>query len=196
MAKRVPAGEVPYRPLDKVLVNSVMAGPPAVQARDTSGAGGGSLAVASPAPAPAMPQVSVREPQVSREEPTVVTFPRPTPPEAPPARRPEPRPAPVSEAMLERRDREKRVLLTEAEERDIERLVHRLAGAFRTPVKLSHFLRGCLTAMLNAESELFEKAKLTTLTRPGNGNAPELAQFEHVIAQVLVNAFREARPLR
>lgn len=191
MAKRVPAGEVPYRPLDKVLVSSVMSGTPAP-------AGGGSVALATP---PTMPAVSVREPVLPREETPVVPFPRPTPPElqaTPPQapRKVEPRPAPGSDGMPERRDREKRVLLTEAEDRDIERLVHRLAGDFKTPVKLSHLLRASLTAMLNAENELVEKAKRTTLSRPGNGNAPELAQFEHTIAQVLVSALREARPLR
>jgi len=97
---------------------------------------------------------------------------------------------------LERRDREKRVLLTRLEERDVERLVDRLAGELQTPVKLSHVLRASITILLHAEEELVERARKTTLMRPGNGNAPELAEFEHGVAQILAGAFREARPIR
>jgi hypothetical protein len=50
--------------------------------------------------------------------------------------------------------------------------------------------------VLHAEEELIERARKTTLIRPGNGNAPELAEFEHGIAQVVSTALREARPLR
>ncbi len=100
------------------------------------------------------------------------------------------------EPSLTRRDREKRVLLTRDEERDVERFVTRFAAELGTPVKLSHLLRASLTLLLHGEEELIERAKRATLERPGNGNAPELARFEQGVTEILSLAYREARPLR
>jgi len=98
--------------------------------------------------------------------------------------------------VAEKRSREKRVLLTRSEERDIERLVSRVAGELGTPVKLSHMLRASLFLMLHAEEELIERARRVTLMRPGNGDAPQIAEFENSLTQVLANALREVRPYR
>jgi hypothetical protein len=84
-----------------------------------------------------------------------------------------------------------------SEEHEVERLVSRIAAELRTPVKLSHILRACITMVLHAEGELVDQAKrFPGLTRPGNGNAPELAEFEHKLSQLVAQAFREAPPLR
>ena len=190
MAKRVPSDDKPFRPVDEALIRSVMAGPP--PATDDGGGRGVVVAMAAPAPFRAEPAMQ------TAKQPT--PFLRPAQPEsdrlsAP--RRLEAAPISIpSDASLERRDREKRVLLTLNEERDVERLVGRLAGELRTPVKLSHVLRACITIVLHAEEELIERARKTTLIRPGNGNAPELAEFEFGVAQVVATALREARPLR
>lgn len=188
MAKRVPADEVPYRPLDKVLVQSVLAGPPPPS--ESYGGRGGAVAVA---PLPSVPESPGprTSPRIERASPIFLRA-----AELPSGTDQKARPQSASDLGLERRDREKRVLLSRTEDRDVERLVDRLAGELGTPAKLSHFLRGCITMMLHAEEELVERARKTAVTRPGNGNAPELAEFEHVIAQLLASAFREARPLR
>jgi hypothetical protein len=100
-------------------------------------------------------------------------------------------------SYIDRRDREKRVLLTANEERDVERLVERLAGEVGTRLKLSHVLRACYLLLMHAEDEILDRArKAPTLARPGNGNAPELIEFERAIATILSAAFREASPLR
>src|SRR5215475_8460362 len=97
----------------------------------------------------------------------------------------------------EKLSREKRVLLTLAEEREIERLVARVAEELATPVKLSHMLRAYMTLLLHAEGEITKRARLTgPLHRPPNGDAVALARFEHQLAKILSAAFRDAPPLR
>lgn len=189
MAKRAPANEKPFRALDKNLVQSVMSGAPATQQFEEAVGGSQpftaarqSVAVLEPPQAPGMPP-----PEPARLE--VV------PSRAPAPRRVEVPPAPTQPTM-ERRDREKRVLLTRTEERDVERLVDRFAAELQTPVKLSHLLRATITMVLHAEEDLVQHARRTTLIRPGNGNAPELAEFEFGLTQILAGAFRDARPLR
>jgi len=98
----------------------------------------------------------------------------------------------------EKLSREKRVLLTLSEEREIERCVDRIAEGFGgTPVKLSHVIRSCLAVVRNSESEILRRAKeVGGLTRPPNGDVMALAEFEHELAKVLSQAFRDAPPLR
>jgi hypothetical protein len=99
--------------------------------------------------------------------------------------------------MTEKLSREKRVLLTLSEEREIERLVARVAEALATPVKLSHMLRAYMTLLLHAEGEITKRARLTgSLHRPPNGDPVALARFEHQLAKILSAAFRDAPPLR
>lgn len=192
MAKRAPIDEKPFRPVDEALVRSVMAGTPEGGARQEQNRreGGQSVAVMSaPRSSLAVLEAPAERPLPS---PRVVPMPGPTPTQ----RRPETAAVVGGEPTFERRDREKRVLLTRVEERDVERLVGRLAGELRTPVKLSHVLRACITMVLHAEEELVEQGRRTTLIRPGNGEAIELAEFERGLAQVFAGAFRDSRPLR
>ena len=99
--------------------------------------------------------------------------------------------------MTEKLSREKRVLLTLSEEREIERFVARVAEELATPVKLSHMLRAYMTLILHAESEITKRARLTgSLHRPPNGDPVALARFEHQLAKILSAAFRDAPPLR
>jgi DNA repair ATPase RecN len=94
-------------------------------------------------------------------------------------------------------NREKRVLLTQAEEREIERLVSRLAEELATPVKLSHLLRACVTLLRHTEEQIADHARQTgSLTRPSNGDPAALAEFEFRLAQILSAAFRDAARLR
>ncbi len=100
---------------------------------------------------------------------------------------------PTAEKLI----REKRVLLTLSEEREIERLVARVADELATPVKLSHMLRAYMILLLHAEGEITKRARLTgPLHRPPNGDPVALARFEHQLAKILSAAFRDAPPLR
>ena len=61
-------------------------------------------------------------------------------------------PAPVAPAKKHQRlSREKRVLLSADEERQIERLVDRLGEDLGTSLKLSHLLRACMTLLCHAD---------------------------------------------
>jgi len=98
---------------------------------------------------------------------------------------------------LEKLSREKRVLLSPSEEREIERLVSRVAEAVRTPVKLSHLLRAYMTLLLHAENEIVKRAQQASpMRRRPNGDPVALASFEQSVAQILSAALREAAPLR
>jgi hypothetical protein len=98
---------------------------------------------------------------------------------------------------VEKLTREKRVLLTASEEREIERLVARVAEEVTTPVKLSHMLRAFMTLLLHAETEITKRARqMAPLHRPPNGDPLALARFEQRLAQILSAAFRDAPPLR
>ena len=97
----------------------------------------------------------------------------------------------------EKLSREKRVLLSPSEERDIERLVARVAEAVGTPVKLSHLLRAYMVLLLHAENEIIKRAQQApSMRRPPNGDPIALASFEQGVAQILSAALREAAPLR
>lgn len=189
MAKRAPANEKPFRALDKNLVLSVMSGPPITQEREE--AVGGMPLSTPPRQTVAVFEAPQSVPMVHADPARLEVVPN----RASAPRRVETPPAPAQPTM-ERREREKRVLLTRSEERDVERLVDRLAGELQTPIKLSHLLRATITMVLHAEEDLVQHARRTTLIRPGNGNAPELAEFEFGVTQILAGAFRDARPLR
>jgi hypothetical protein len=97
----------------------------------------------------------------------------------------------------EKLSREKRVLLSPSEEREIERFVSRVAEGLGTPVKLSHMLRAYMTLLLHAENEIIKRAhQAPPMRRPPNGDPIALANFEQGVAQILSAAFREASPLR
>jgi hypothetical protein len=96
-----------------------------------------------------------------------------------------------------RLSREKRVLLSAEEEREIERLVDRIGEDLGTSLKLSHLLRGCMTLLCHAEGEIHSAAAtIGPLIRPANGDAIALAQFEFDLAKLLSKALRDAPPLR
>lgn len=195
MAKRVPKDEKPFKPVEEALVRAVMFGPPA-----------GGQAPARTTPPPDEPGTSPRIVEMPRRQTDAqaaalsAAVATPPPPALSLARGDTPRRPTIADPAdmgIGRRDREKRVLLTVAEEHEVERLVSRLAAELRTPVKLSHILRACITMFLHAEGELVEQTKrFPGLTRPGNGNTPEVAEFEHKIAQLVAAAFRETPPLR
>ena len=176
MAKRAPANETPYSPLDPDLARSVMDGIPASM--------GDKATADSPAVKPPEKPRKSRTPRTESEKvvehPTIANA-----SSTKPARE------------LKRLGREKRVLLSPDEEREIERLVDRIGEDLGTSLKLSHLLRACMTLLCHAEGELHTAAAtLSPLIRPANGDAIALAQFEFDLAKLLSKALRDAPPLR
>lgn len=193
MAKRVPKDEKPFKPVEEALVRAVMFGPPEggqAPARTTPPAeeSGTSPRIVEMPRRQTDTQAAALSAAVATPPPQALSLSRGDTPRIRPT---------IADMAVGRRDREKRVLLTVAEEHEVERLVSRLAAELRTPVKLSHILRACITMFLHAEGELVEQTRrFPGLTRPGNGNTPEVAEFEHKIAQLVAAAFRETPPLR
>ena len=98
---------------------------------------------------------------------------------------------------VEKLSREKRVLLSPSEEREVEQVVARIAGELGTPVKLSHMLRAYMTLLIHAENEILQRARQSPpLRRPPNGDPVALASFEQGLAHILSSALREAPTLR
>ena len=173
MGKRVPPDEKPFNPVEAALVRSVLAPDPPL-----------------PEPLPVSTQPAIQPPP-KREQATVLadieTEQRLLRGIQSTPRSPEPN----------KLSREKRVLLTQAEERETERLVNRLASELSTPLKLSHLLRACVTLLRHAEDQIADQARqVAPLTRPSNGDPVALAQFEFRLAQILSAAFRDAVRLR
>ena len=173
MAKRVPQDEKPYRPVQEALVRAVMNHQmmehDAAPADDAGPPRIGGLLETLPAPPRAEGVGEAR-----RDDQTAAQMP-----------------------TLEKLTREKRVLLTFSEEREIERLIARVAEELATPVKFSHLLRAYMTLLLHAENEITKRARqVVPLHRPPNGDPVALARFEHRLAQILSAAFRDASLLR
>jgi hypothetical protein len=176
MAKRVPEGEKPYNPVEASLVRAVILGAEIVEEKEE-------LLQIDEVPKPA----SVTEPTPEPVPAKVVTLRRPKASVQVPAQ------------FLARgsKAREKRVLLTHSEERELELLVNQVAIELNTPVKLSHLLRACITLLRNAQSEITERAReAAPLSRPPNGSPQELAEFEYRLAQILQTALQAAPPLQ
>lgn len=175
MGKRVAPEERPYRPVQEALVRSVLNPDEALYVAEPM-SDNGSVQISRPL---AATDITPPAPQ-ERSAGALGTVDA------------------ASHALLpEKLSREKRVLLTLSEEREIERLVARIAEELATPVKLSHMLRAYMTLILHAESEITKRARLTgPLHRPPNGDPVALARFEHQLAKILSAAFRDALPLR
>jgi len=179
MAKRVPQDEKPYRPVDEALVRSVLKG--------------SALEEATSPPTSSKAASPVESSAVS--EPVVTESPLPSALALPEGEEPKSQQE-VTATSVEKLSREKRVLLTKSEEREIERFVARLADELETPLKLSHVLRACMVILRHAESEILAQAReAAKLERPSNGDPAALARFEHQLAQILSAALRQAAPL-
>ena len=176
MAKRAPAGEPAYNPLDEILALSVIQGAGTAQetmdvTREEVGEGSVEIAVHSP-----MNALNGRGFGASKGQRTALE----------------------SEKTCSRNlHREKRVLLTPEEERQVERLVVRIGEQLGTSLKLSHLLRACMTVLCHAEAEVIRfSLEHKSLKRPANGDAVALAQFEEALAKLLSKSLRDAPLIR
>jgi len=174
MAKRAPAGETAYDPLDHTLAQSVIK--PAEFSPEAEEFAGGNMV--------RMPRQTFRQPDTVSKAATYAV---------PEHRSPSTAHTPQGVRGL---TKAKRVLLTPEEERQIERLVDRIAEHVGASLKLSHVLRACMALLCHAEAELLRHASGHPLVRPANGDAVALAQFEQGIARILSLALRDAPPIR
>jgi hypothetical protein len=93
-------------------------------------------------------------------------------------------------------NREKRVLLTPSEERDLNTFLLELGAALGTQVQLSHLLRALIELLKHAHGEILEEARQTPgLHRPANVYRIAMATFERRLARLLLAAFRGSPPL-
>lgn len=92
--------------------------------------------------------------------------------------------------------RQKRLMLSLAEEKAIEKLVTRLGDTLGTPIRMSHVLRACLHVLHHAEPQIVRRAASTKLTRPPNEMAAVLGDFERQLARLLLMSFKESGRLK
>ena len=188
MAKKAPVGEEPYRPISENLIRSVLTPqPPSAQ---------------QPVPAPSHSLLPERVEETARVVHLQTRAPEPAPHElrsAASPRRPRLAANPREEDVMQPRklDREKRMLLTQDEERSVDRFVSELGSELGAAVKLSHVLRACVLLVRNAEDHILGRARSAPrLSRPPNGDVPALVEFEREVARVLSAAFRDAPALK
>jgi hypothetical protein len=168
MAKRVPLEEKPYRPVDDALVQSVLR--PVLNGGGDSPEIGPEIDLALP-PAP----LGLASPPLTSTVSELPVVPRPE---------------------QEKLAREKRVLLSRSEEREVERLVADLTDTLCTPLKLSHVLRATVLLLRHAREEILtESQRVGPLKRPHNGEAVALVAFEHDLAQIIDRSLRNSPPL-
>jgi hypothetical protein len=99
-------------------------------------------------------------------------------------------------AGLEPLNREKRVLLTPSEERELNTFLLELGAALGTQVQLSHLLRASIELLKHARGEILEEARHTPgLHRPANVYRIAMASFERRLSRLLLAAFRGSPPL-
>ena len=103
---------------------------------------------------------------------------------------------PDESAGVEPLSREKRVLLTPSEERDLNAFLLELGAALGTQVQLSHLLRASIELVKHARGEILEEARQTPgLHRPANVYRIAMATFERRLARLLLAALRKSEPL-
>jgi hypothetical protein len=176
MAKRAPADETPYSPLDITLAQSVVKGAHTPQDARTS-------PVKKTAEHPEENFIHGQHSIVNRQ---IVEMPSHNK-----------QLASLKATVTRNLHREKRVLLTAEEERQVERLVDRIAEQLGTSLKLSHLLRACMALLCHAEGEIIRHTSgLHPLPRPANGDAVALAQFENALAKLLSKSLRDAPAIR
>lgn len=181
MAKRAAPNEEPFRPLlDIGLVSSALSQPISPQASRVESA-----------PPAASKVLGLSRSEVSRK----IEIDRRASPEADaPSRAHADAPA---RPVVEKFDCEKRILFTRTETNAIDRLVASLATRLHAQVKVSHLIRALVMLVLNAESELDQRAgEKGPLVRPPNGDAHALERFEQQIAEIIGAALRDAGPIR
>ncbi len=160
MAKRVPKGEQPFRPVSESIVHSVLS--------QTTESPQSNIQQESEFN---LVELNGKSEEVE-EVPNNLVDKTPSKP-------------------LEKRNREKRFLLSLSEERQLEILAISLSAELGTSVKSSHIIRACLSMLLDNEEKVVSSAeKARGLSRPPNGDLKAVSEFEKAIAKILKKALR------
>jgi hypothetical protein len=186
MPKRIAPDERPYSPVQEALARDVL-----TRHRDRPDAAPGLAVVEGPAdreettPVP-VPRAEATE--VAKAPPAPVSF-----PSAPAAEPDEPQPAPRT---AKKRDltREKRMLLTREEERELDRLIEEISDELGVRVKVSNVMRASVTLLFNVREELAKQCRRAQFSkRPRNSEPTEIANFEENLARLFDSAVRNTR---
>jgi hypothetical protein len=102
---------------------------------------------------------------------------------------------PSKRTATDKLTRQKRLMLSPAEEKAINALVGRIAEKLDTTVRFSHLLRACLVVMHHAEPQILQRAASTKLARPPNEMADVLGEFERRLARLLLVSFKDSGKL-
>jgi hypothetical protein len=114
-----------------------------------------------------------------------------------PAPPPAPEPSPAKSLGLEKLNKYNKFLTTPREKLELERLAARISGALGVSVRSSQLIRACLIYLLHAEPTIIRRAEQhPPIKRPSNSEPIALAEFDHVLAEILSQAFREAGPIK
>lgn len=104
--------------------------------------------------------------------------------------------APGKPLAVEKLTKYNKFLTTPTEKLELERLAARISGALGVSVRPSHLIRACLIHLLHAENEIIRRAdRHEPLRRPSNAEAVALAEFDQVIAEILLQGFMDAGPM-
>jgi hypothetical protein len=180
MAKRVAPEEKPYSPVQEALARDVLVKRPPRPAEDARPP----LAVVEGAEAEPVPPAPPAPP---------VAFPPPAAAPAAEASDPAPGPAPRT---AKKRDltREKRMLLTRDEERELDRLIDEISDELGVRVKVSNVMRASVALLFNVREELTKQCRRAKFSkRPRNGDPTEIANFEENLARLFESAVRNTR---
>lgn len=188
MAKRL-QNEQEYRPVlkrvrdigpDRSLVEAVMGGAgqgaaPQLSAPEAPGAAAAAAParIERPAPAPAAP-------------PPIVDLPR---------RKQESERAPTPKMAYEPPTLHERFKVTHSEKMENRSLITRHAEALGANLSFSHVMRAWLTILRNGEKEILRALERVELRRPPNDDALGLADFEHKLSHIYLEALRNAPPI-
>lgn len=103
-------------------------------------------------------------------------------------------PPPIETAKKRGLSREKRMLLTREEERELDRLIGEISDELGVRIKVSNVLRASVTLLFNSRRELVRQCRHAKLSkRPRNSDPAEIANFEESLARIFDSAVRNTR---
>jgi hypothetical protein len=180
MAKRRDPGQKEYNPLDDArgrlpiesdLIRAVVSDHPSAPANDER------------------PQLTVITGAQGQSGAAPAVAPQPEPAGEPRQERPA-----GKQLKLEKLTAYNKFLTTPTEKLQLDRLAAHVSGALGMSVKPSQLIRACLVLMLRAENEIMRRAEVAEpVKRPSNTEAVALAEFDQMLAELLAQAFRDAR---
>lgn len=195
MAKRAPKEEKPFRPLEAALIHNVMMHSSLEESADSLESSepseysvvevGEVIQKAAPPAKPEAPLMQVVPKKVDQHIQAARAV-----MQAPIAEQP------IDETFYERKEKEKRFLVSATEEAELNQLVTTLAKELGCTLKLSHIVRACMKAVLNSKDEIIVKAKDNpALIRPANGDLAGIDRFDTELAKMVIAGIKRGQSL-